>query len=110
MKEPKKGQLEDKDINKEKVKKKASDFMTDIEKLEDEGHKADGDVHDNEQVYDKTDKLINNITSTRKNSLSSTKDEMNTDNIVFKVLRRNGYLDKLFKLRDRSYDKMNSIN
>ena len=110
IKEPKKGDLDDKNINHDSVKKKAADFMTDIENLGDEGKKADGDTHDNEKVYDKSEKLITNITSTRKNSLSSTKDEMNTDNIVFKVLRRNGYLDKLFKLRDRSYDKMNSLN
>ena len=83
--------------------------MTDIEGLEKKGVSADGDEYKNRKLYDDSADLIDNITSKRKKSLSATKDEMNTDNIVFKVLRRNGYLDKLFNLRDKTYDKMNSL-
>ena len=82
--------------------------MTDIEEIEDDEKHSDDD-YKNRKLYDRSSNLIDNITQTRKKSLSSTKDEMNTDNLVFKVLRRNGYLDKLFKLRDKTYDKMNSL-
>ena len=110
IKKPVKSTFTKKDIDSTAIKKKASDFMTDIEGLVKSGDAADGSEYKNRKVYDDTSGLIDDITSARKKSLSSTKDEMNTDNLVFKVLRRNGYLDKLFNLRDKSYDKMNSLS
>lgn len=110
IKKPVKSTFTKKDIDSTAIKKKASDFMTDIEGLVKSGDAADGSEYKNRKVYDDTSGLIDDITSARKKSLSTTKDEMNTDNLVFKVLRRNGYLDKLFDLRDKSYDKMNSLS
>ena len=109
IKKPSRTTFTKKDIDSAAVKKKASSIMTDIEGLEKKGASADGDEYKNRKLYDDSADLIDNITSKRKKSLSATKDEMNTDNIVFKVLRRNGYLDKLFNLRDKTYDKMNSL-
>ena len=109
LKKPSKNTFKDSDIDSDAVKKKASDFMTDIENIEKSEHAADGDEYRNRKVYDNSSKLIDNISDARKKSLSRTKDEMTTDNLVFKVLRRNGYLDKLFNLRDKTYDKMNSL-
>jgi hypothetical protein len=109
IKKPEKTKFTKKDIDSVAIKKKASNIMTSIEKLEKKEDVADGDEYKNRRLYDDSANLIDDITSKRKKSLSSTKDEMNTDNLVFKVLRRNGYLDKLFNLRDKTYDKMNSI-
>ena len=108
LKKPSKSTFTKKDIDSQLIKKKASGIMTDIEEIEDDEKHSDDD-YKNRKLYDRSSNLIDNITQTRKKSLSSTKDEMNTDNLVFKVLRRNGYLDKLFKLRDKTYDKMNSL-
>lgn len=109
IKKPEKSTFTKKDIDSQAIKKKASSIMTDIENLEKKETAADGNEYKNRKVFDDTSDLIDNITSKRKTSLSKTKDEMNTDNLVFKVLRRNGYLDKLFNLRDKTYDKMNSL-
>lgn len=109
LKKPSKNTFTKKDIDSPLIKKKASEIMTDIEGLEKKKETADGDDYKNRKLYDDTSDLIDDITSKRKTSLSKTKDEMNTDNLVFKVLRRNGYLDKLFNLRDKTYDKMNSL-
>lgn len=109
IKKPEKSTFTKKDIDSQTIKKKASSIMTDIENLEKKGSAADGNEYKNRKVFDDTTDLIDDITLKRKTSLSKTKDEMNTDNLVFKVLRRNGYLDKLFNLRDKTYDKMNSI-
>ena len=109
IKKPSKTTFTKKDIDSTAIKKKASDIMTDIEDLEKKGETADGDEYKNRKLYDDSSDLIDDITDKRKKSLSTTKDEMNTDNLVFKVLRRNGYLDKLFNLRDKTYDKMNSL-
>ena len=108
LKKPSRSTFTKKDIDTLAIKKKASKIMTDIENIEDDD-KESNDEYKNRKLYDKSSDLIDNITDTRKKSLSATKDEMNTDNLVFKVLRRNGYLDKLFKLRDKTYDKMNSL-
>ena len=108
IKKPERATFTKKDIDSALIKKKASGIMTDIEKIED-AEKNSNDDYKNRKLYDKSSDLIDTITDTRKKSLSATKDEMNTDNLVFKVLRRNGYLDKLFKLRDKTYDKMNSL-
>lgn len=109
LKKPSKTTFTKKDIDSPAIKKKASEIMTDIEDLEKKKESADGDDYKNRKLYDDSSDLIDDITQKRKTSLSKTKDEMNTDNLVFKVLRRNGYLDKLFKLRDKTYDKMNSL-
>lgn len=108
LKKPSRSTFTKKDIDSLAIKKKASKIMTDIENIEDDD-KESNDEYKNRKLYDKSSDLIDDITDTRKKSLSATKDEMNTDNLVFKVLRRNGYLDKLFKLRDKTYDKMNSL-
>jgi predicted nucleotidyltransferase len=108
LKKPSRSTFTKKDIDSFTIKKKASKLMTDIENIEDDD-KESNDEYKNRKLYDRSSDLIDDITDTRKKSLSATKDEMNTDNLVFKVLRRNGYLDKLFKLRDKTYDKMNSL-
>ena len=108
LKKPTRSTFTKKDIDSTAIKKKASKIMTDIEQIEGDDRESNDD-YDNRKLYDKSSNLLDDITKTRKKSLSATKDEMNTDNLVFKVLRRNGYLDKLFKLRDKSYDKMNSL-
>ena len=110
IKKPVRSTFTKKDIDSQAIKKRASNIMTDIEDLEKKETAADGNEYKNRKVFDDTSDLIDDITDKRKTSLSKTKDEMNTDNLVFKVLRRNGYLDKLFKLRDKTYDKMNSLS
>ena len=109
MKKPTRNTFTKKDIDSESIKKRASKIMTDIENIEDDD-KDSNDEYRNRKLYDRSSSLIDDITNKRKKSLSATKDEMNTDNLVFKVLRRNGYLDKLFNLRDKTYDKMNSLD
>ena len=108
IKKPVKGVFSKKDIDVSFIKKKASSLMTDIENLEDESRKS-GDSYSDKKVFDKTGALIDKIMSTRRERLSTTKNEMNPDNLVFKTLRRNGYLDRLFSLNGKSYDKTKSI-
>lgn len=109
IKEPERGHFSKKDIDSYMVKKKASDIMTKIENFENSSNGLENDSQDSRSLYKKTDELIGDITRGRKEKLASEKDEMGIDNIVFKVLRRNGYLDKLFKLRDKTYNKTMSL-
>lgn len=109
IKEPKKGHFSKKDLDTFMIKKKASDIMAKIEDIEDSSKAVENDSKESRSLYKKSDELINNITKSRRETLSTEKDEMSPDNIVFKLLRRNGYLEKLFKLRTKSFDKTMSL-
>jgi len=73
------------------------------------------DIYDNyaEQQYDlaekRADYIIKKIRNYRRAGLE--KDgPYSIENLVFKVLRRNGYIKKLIDLRTNSYDKRMSVN
>lgn len=89
--------------DKEAVKEKAAEYINDIEELE--------DLFDDEE-YDKVlknqKKLKDKIKAMRKVGLDGT-GEYSIENIVFKVLRRGGYLERLNDLKIKSYDLLNSI-
>ena len=108
IKKPVKGTFSKKDIDTAFIKRKTASLMTDIENLEDDSRKS-SDSFSDRKIYDRTEKLIDKIMSDRKEKLSATKNEMNPDNIIYKTLRRNGYLNRLFSLNGKTYDKTKSI-
>lgn len=57
----------------------------------------------------KIDKIIKRIYKVRQSGLDKN-GELSTENIVFKLLRERGYIDKLKKLKVDVYDKKMSIN
>ena len=96
------------------IRKKASDFMTEIDDLEEELKNAlnsrGSDYDTFMDIYDEADEIMERIKKTRKDSLSKDKAaEMSRGNIVFKSLRREGYIEKIFDIKTRCYDAANSI-
>jgi hypothetical protein len=87
------------DFNDKSVKEKAERLMDRIEEIYDEM----GDVG-NEETIERVDKLTEKIKKMRKSGLESG-GEFSVENIVFKVLRRNGMLDRLYDIKTVSYDK-----
>jgi len=93
-----------KKIDSEAVKEKANDLMEKID-----------DIYDNyaQQEYDlaekRADYIIKKIRNYRRAGLEQD-GPYSIENLVFKVLRRNGYLKKLIDLRTNSYDKRMSVN
>ena len=90
-------------IDHENVKIKAAHIMNQIEKIE-HTHAA-GQF---EQSIEDVDRLKSKIRKFRKCGLEQG-GEYSTENIAFKVLRRNGYLGRLSDIKVASYDKMRSI-
>jgi hypothetical protein len=86
--------------NKELIKEKASSVMDLIDELEYEVDKEDYEVFEKnlKKVWEK-------IKDFRKSGLESQGGEYSTGNLVFKLLRRNGYISKIMKLKRISYDK-----
>jgi hypothetical protein len=81
------------------VKDKSNRFMDRIEDLYDKM-----DELENEEIVKRTKKLIDKIKNMRKSGLE-TGGEFSVENIVFKVLRRNGMLDRLYDIKTVAYDK-----
>jgi hypothetical protein len=63
-----------------------------------------------EKVISNLDNMFTKIKDKRKHAFSSGGDETNKDNLTFKILRRNGYLDKIWDKKTEIYDDLMSIN
>ncbi len=90
------------------VKEKASDYMNQIDDLCDEYEDSVADC-DLDELHQKACDLFDAIKMERRNGLKNGGGEYNTGNIIFKTLRRNGYIEKLAKLKVDTYDTMKSV-
>jgi len=92
------------DIDADMVKRKAISFIDMIERAE--------DLFDNkkfEESYKFASNLASKIKKFRKSGLEE-KGEYSNENLTFKLLRNNEYIDELYKIRDDSYDRMMSLD
>ena len=84
-------------------------LLDEVQLLEDfEEKTTESDI---ETIYNKSVSLFNKIKDERNDELHA-KDakELSNGNLIFKSLRRNGYIEKLINLRNNSYDKYNSLD
>lgn len=107
IKKPQKNNLDSIKLNKYAIKDIAAKIMTDIDDIIDE-YENENDEYKLKKLFEKTEKIKKHIKELRKFGLK--KGEMGSLNIVYKVLRRSGYLDKLREFGNMLYDKINSIN
>lgn len=96
-------------INQEYVKKKAAAFMTQIDKIEKE-FENEKDSHKCEKYGNKVYRIFDKLKTMRSEGLESDKKEMSSGNIIYKIIRRAGYIDKIWEIFNASYDRVNSIN
>lgn len=61
------------------------------------------------KIVDYGTKLKEKLIQARRDSLKDTNDEFSNDNIVFKVLRRTGHIEKLGDIMTKAYDMENSL-
>jgi len=88
----------------EVIEEKADSFIDQVERLE--------DLYEDKKyasAYDYAVKLMDKIKKFRSAGLEGS-GEYSNENLVFKLLRKTGYLGILSDLRGMSYDKMMSIN
>lgn len=83
-------------IDAEEIKIKAASLMSKIDDIE--------TLKDNQEKYAESEKLKDKIKKMRAAGLEAG-GEYSTENLVFKTLRNNGYLDKLSTIKTASYDK-----
>jgi predicted nucleotidyltransferase len=93
----------DADIETEDVKKKASSIMSQIEYVE---YISKDNPAEAEKLAEKVKEKIRKM---RASGLVSSKGVYSVKNIAFKVLRRNGYLERLSSVKTQSYDRAMSL-
>lgn len=101
-------QFKNDEINKNFIKKTAAKIMTKIDLLCDVFNKTN-DEYQIDSLSKKVKTLNDKIKSFRQQSLQQD-GEMGGGNLIYKVIRNAKYLDKLWDLKSKTYDKINSLN
>lgn len=81
------------------IAEKGKSVMMSVDELEDE---VDEDKYD--AFVEKVKKVWEKVKNYRKSGLESEGGELSMGNLVFKFLRRNGYIGKIIDLKRKSYD------
>ena len=99
--------FQDAQLNEPFIKDKAAKIMTEIDNIDDK-IKKETDNHKLEVLSTKLKKLFDKLHKQRQESLDKN-GEMGTYNIIWKVLRRSGHLDKIWEIINSVYNRVNSI-
>lgn len=108
LKQPKNGQELHISARGSKIRRVAADLLSKIDDYEQAFHSIE-DMYKLECLSKKVDKLLKNISQIRKDGLNSDLKEKSLGNILYKIVRRTHYLDKIWDLKLKIYDKLNSI-
>ena len=102
--EPSKDNLSDENTDYDNIQDITSSIMNVIDELE-----LDLNNNEPQDIYDDADKLFNSIKEIRKSGMGSDSPEMSDGNLIFKSLRRSGYIEKLIDIRTKAFDMIYSI-
>lgn len=102
--EPSNNKLSSSKLNLNKIKETVSELMNKIDELQDRFD----DNNEPEEINSDCEKLFDKIKSIRNKDLSGNT-EMNDGNLIFKTLRRNGYIGKLLDIKTASYNRAYSL-
>lgn len=105
VKEP--SNFDDAKLNEKYIKEFSAQIMTDIDNIQKQINKNPENSR-LERLADKTMKIFKRLKNMRKEGLSRS-GEMASGNICWKVMRRTGYLDKIWDIINNTYNKINSI-
>lgn len=102
--------LSDATLNQDYIKDVSAKYMTQIEDLEDDLKNNKQDDSSLKKIGTQAKRLFNKLKDKRQKGLNSKSQEMSSGNIIWKVLRRNGYIEQLSNIIKITYDKMKSID
>lgn len=107
--EPKRDKLANAKVNKSLIRSKVARYIDSIDELIKQYKENKDDSYKIEKISVEANRLWDAIKNERKNELNKGKSEISNGNIVFKCLRRLEYLDKLYNLKQQTYDNLNSL-
>ena len=100
--------MTEKNLDRNWVEKKALDYIEQIDSLE-EIIQSKSDMGLVQRAKDELKKIKDKIVQGRRDSLAAGQGEMNSYNILFKILRRSGHIAKINDLTVKAYDMINSF-
>lgn len=100
--------FQDASLNKKYIKDYSAKIMTEIDKLE-KDIKSESDRHKIEVMANKVEKIFTKLKNLRNEGLESKKKEMSSGNVIYKLVRRMKYIDKIWNIVNYAYDKVNTI-
>ena len=106
VKEPNKEALESIKNNPAYIKRHVAKYMDKINELADTFKDVEGDKYKTSKAMEKAEALFKKI----KDERSKKAGELSNGNIIFKALRRMGYIKKLSKMMAKAYDTISSLN
>jgi len=89
-----------KEVDGVSIKEKAATIMNDIDSLQ--------NLENDEKIIEKADKIKDKIKKLRNSGLEKG-GEYSIENLVFKIIRKSGYLDKLSDIKTKSFDTSLSL-
>lgn len=96
------------ELDEKQIKRKVSEIMSEIDILSDRfNNKLSNEKI--KEISKKIESIYKKIKRIRKSGLESDKGELSFGNIVFKALRRSGYISIIHDLRRKTYNKLNSL-
>lgn len=101
----KKPEYNDPDVDEDDVKSKYDKWVYEIEQLEKVVSDKNIDNEEYEKYYNKSEKMKNKLRKFRKKGLED-KGEFSVENVTFKKLRNDGYINKLYEISTDFYDSM----
>ena len=107
--EPERDKLAKKKVNKIQIKNKVSEYTKKIDKLADELKKSEGNEYKLRKISESAEKLFDELKNLRRGDLSNADNEINEGNIIFKCLRRLGYIEKINDIISKGYNRLNSL-
>jgi hypothetical protein len=110
LEEPEREKLSKQKVNKNKIKNAVSKYTKKIDALYERSKEMKTDEYKARKVYEDAEKLFDEIKNLRRKDLSNSGNEINEGNIIFKCLRRLGYIEKLDSIINKGYDAFNSLS
>lgn len=101
--------LSDAKLNKEYVESTAETYIDKIDDL-DRRIKKERDAKKIETLSNKMVSIFNKLKGMRKEGLKSKAKEMSSGNIIWKILRAEGYIKKIWDVVNYNYDRSMSLN
>lgn len=99
--------FDDNEFDEQYVKKTTAKLMTQVDELSDMIDSTD-DEYKMDVLSKKVKRLNDKVKFIRQKSLKK-EGEMGNGNIIYKAMRNAGYIDKLWDLKSKTYDKLNSL-
>ena len=99
--------FDDAKLNEKYIKEFSAEIMNEIDEIEKRMEKETSNSR-LEELGERTMKIFKRLKNMRKEGLARS-GEMSSGNIIYKLLRRMNYLDKIWDIINNTYNKINSI-